>query len=426
MAALKSNSRVVIVGAGPVGMVCALALNKLGVSVTVFEQEPAPVEDQRAASLHPSTLEMLDDLGVTEKIIPLGLISSAYRFHDRVSHTVVAEFDLGLMKGEIRFPYVLQYEQYKLTASIAAEYGNASDFDVRFAHGVTGLTQTTDGVEVEVASPSGIEKLRADYVIGCDGGRSIVRKLAGIEFEGFTYPERFIKIATSFDFGVANPKVAFRNYFSDPTEWCNLFKVQGKRPPGLWRAIMPIQADETDEIALSPERIEARLQKFFPNSGRYEIEYVNVYGAHQCVASTFRKGRVLLAGDSAHVNNPIGGMGMNGGIHDGINLAGKLAKRRPRRGGRRTARRLQPPAPSRRGEIRPGADHRQQAADGGARPGGASEELRRAAPHRRKPRDRQGLYAARGAVRQPAGRRGGDVGSPKMLSMIVYCLICYF
>jgi 3-(3-hydroxy-phenyl)propionate hydroxylase len=326
MVASKSSARVVIVGAGPVGMVCALALNRSGIAVTVFEQEPAPVEDQRAASLHPSTLEMLDDLGVTEQILPLGLVSSAYRFHDRVSDSVVAEFDLGLMRDEFRFPYVLQYEQYKLTASIAKEYGNAADFDVRFSHAVTGLTETADGVDVEVTSPAGVEIVRADYVIGCDGGRSAVRKLAGIEFEGFTYPERFIKIATSFDFGVANPKVAFRNYFSDPNEWCNLFKVQGKRPPGLWRAIMPIKADETDEMALDPERIEARLQKFFPNSGRYQIEYVNVYGAHQCVAATFRKGRVLLAGDSAHVNNPIGGMGMNGGIHDGINLAGKLAR----------------------------------------------------------------------------------------------------
>jgi 3-(3-hydroxy-phenyl)propionate hydroxylase len=326
MTGSNAGARVVIVGAGPVGMVCALALNRRGVAVSVFEQEPAPVEDQRAASLHPSTLEMLDDLGVSEKIIPLGLISSAYRFHDRVSHSVVAEFDLGLMRDEFRFPYVLQYEQYKLTASIAAEYGNAEDFDVRFSHAITGLVQTADGVDVEVSTPSGIERLRADYVIGCDGGRSTVRKLAGIEFEGFTYPERFIKIATSFDFGVANPKVAFRNYFSDPNEWCNLFKVQGKRPPGLWRAIMPIRAEETDEIALSPDRIEGRLQTFFPNSSRFEIEYVNVYGAHQCVAATFRIGRVLLAGDSAHVNNPIGGMGMNGGIHDGINLADKLAR----------------------------------------------------------------------------------------------------
>jgi 3-(3-hydroxy-phenyl)propionate hydroxylase len=326
MAGSKANARVVIVGAGPVGMVCALALNRRGVPVTVFEQEAEPVEDQRAASLHPPTLEMLDELGVTAKILPLGLISTSYRFHDRVSQSVVAEFDLNLLRDEFRFPFVLQYEQYKLTASIAAEYGNAGDFDVRFSHNVTGLTERADGIEVEVDSPGGAERMRADYVIGCDGGRSTVRKLAGVEFEGFTYPERFIKIATSFDFGTVNPKVAFRNYFSDPSEWCNLFKVQGKRPPGLWRAIFPIQADEDDETARSPERIEERLQKFFPKSGRYDVEYVNVYGAHQRVAASFRQGRVLLAGDSAHVNNPIGGMGMNGGIHDGMNLADKLAR----------------------------------------------------------------------------------------------------
>jgi 3-(3-hydroxy-phenyl)propionate hydroxylase len=326
MAESGTRTRVVIVGAGPVGMVCALALNKRGVPVTVLEQEPAPVEDQRAASLHPTTLEMLDDLGVTEKIIPLGLISTAYRFHDRVNGDVVAEFDLDRMRDEFRFPFVLQYEQYKLTASIAAEYANAREFDVRFSHEVIGLTETSDGVGVEVRSPAGVEVIGGAYVIGCDGGRSMVRKLAGIEFEGFTYPERFIKIATSFDLGTANRNIVFRNYFSDPYEWCNLFKVQGKRPPGLWRAIFPIQADESDEAVLEPERIEQRLQKFFPKAGRYEVEYVNVYGAHQRVAAAFRKGRVLLAGDSAHVNNPIGGMGMNGGIHDGVNLADKLAR----------------------------------------------------------------------------------------------------
>ena len=115
MAASKTNARVVVVGAGPVGMVCALALNRRGIPVTVFEQEPAPVKDQRAATIHPPSLEMLDALGVTEKIMPLGLVSATYRFHDRVTNTVVAEFDLGLMRDELRFPYVLQYEQYKLT-----------------------------------------------------------------------------------------------------------------------------------------------------------------------------------------------------------------------------------------------------------------------------------------------------------------------
>src|SRR5215813_7454281 len=318
--------RVVIVGAGPVGMVCALALNRQGVPVTVFEQEPAPVEDQRAATIHPTTLALLDELGVTQKILPLGLISTTYRFHDRVNRSVVAEFDLDRMRDEFKFPFVLQYEQYKLTASIFAEYANADDFDVRFSHSVTGLTQRADGVEIAFNSPGGEGKLQADYVIGCDGGRSTVRKLAGIEFEGFTYPERFIKIATDFDFGTVNRDLVLRNYFSDPDEWCNLFKVRGKRPPGLWRAIFPVSNEEPDEVALSPERIEMRLQKFFPRSGRYDVEYVNVYPVSQRVAATFRQGRVLLAGDSAHVNNPIGGMGMNGGIHDGINLAEKLAR----------------------------------------------------------------------------------------------------
>ena len=164
-------------------------------------------------------------------------------------------------------------------------------------------------------------------MIGCDGGRSIVRKLAGIEFEGFTYPERFIKIATSFDFGSGQSQGRVPQLFLRSRRVVQSVQGAGQA------AARPVARDLADpgrrerrDRRLSPERIEARLQKFFPNSGRYEIEYVNVYGAHQCVAATFRKGRVLLAGDSAHVNNPIGGMGMNGGIHDGINLADKLAR----------------------------------------------------------------------------------------------------
>jgi 3-(3-hydroxy-phenyl)propionate hydroxylase len=325
MAGSKANARVIIVGAGPVGMVCALALNERGIPVTVFDQEPAPVRDQRAASIHPPTLELLEPLGVTRKIIPHGLVSERYRFHDRVTNSVVAEFDLALMRDEFRFPFVLQYEQYKLTASIAAEYANADDFDVRFAHRVTAIRQNADEVEVDVCSVSGQERLSAAYVIGCDGGHSTVRRGAGITFDGFTYPEKFIKIATTFDFGTVNSDLVYRNYFSDPEEWCNLFKVRGESPAGLWRAIFPLQADEEDDVALSRERIEQRLQKFFPKSGNYGIEYVNIYSVSQRVAANFRKGRILLAGDAAHVNNPIGGMGMNGGIHDAINLAEKLS-----------------------------------------------------------------------------------------------------
>src|ERR1043165_240278 len=153
MTGSKANARVVIVGAGPVGMVCALALNRRGIAVTVFEQEPAPVEDQRAATIHPPTLQMIDELDVTEQILPLGLVSTTYRFHDRVNREVVAEFDLDRMRDEFKFPFVLQYEQYKLPASTAAEYANAGDFAVRFSHSGTGLTQSADGIEIVYPSP---------------------------------------------------------------------------------------------------------------------------------------------------------------------------------------------------------------------------------------------------------------------------------
>src|SRR5450631_2342071 len=108
MAGPEPNARVIIVGAGPVGMVCALALNKRGIPVTVFEQEPAPVKDQRAASIHPPTLELMDEIGITKKIIPRGLVSEKYRYHDRVTNSIVAEFNLAEMRDEFQFPFVLQ------------------------------------------------------------------------------------------------------------------------------------------------------------------------------------------------------------------------------------------------------------------------------------------------------------------------------
>lgn len=323
---MSVKNRVLIVGAGPVGMASALALHRRGVEVTVLEAEPGPVQDQRAASLHPPTLEMLAELNVTQAIIPRGLVAPVYRFHDRVTGEVIAEFDLADLAEELAYPFVLQYEQYKFTRDVSQQYANESDFDVRFSRRVTSVIQKGDAVLVEAEGPDSQEHHACAYLIGADGGRSTVRRSQAIEFEGFTYPERFIKIATSFDFGEAHPHYAYRNYFSDPEEWCNLFKVRGEGAGGLWRAIFPTRVDETEEQALHPDGVEARLQKFFPKPGRYPIAYCNIYNVSQRVAASFRHGRVLLAGDAAHVNNPIGGMGMNGGIHDAINLAEKLAK----------------------------------------------------------------------------------------------------
>jgi 3-(3-hydroxy-phenyl)propionate hydroxylase len=324
------EDRVIVVGAGPVGAVTALALVKKGIPVTLMEAEPEPPEDQRAATIHPPTVEMLAELGLAAEAFADdatgGLVSPIFHFRDRASGELVAVFDLSLLEGEVRYPFVVQWEQYKLVRAALPHIEASGLAEIRFATKLTGLVQRADHVDVTVTNAGGeAETIRGRYVIGADGGRSTVRVLAEIAFEGFTWPERFIKTATTFDFGSTGSGFCTRNYFSDPDEWLNLFKVKGNGPPGIWRGIMPVPPDESDEQAVSMDGIQRRLQGIFPKHGDYEIPYHALYSVHQRVAATFNKGRVLLAGDSAHVNNPIGGMGMNGGLHDAMNLADKLA-----------------------------------------------------------------------------------------------------
>ena len=327
---MQTDNRVIVVGAGPVGAVTTLALVKKGIPVTLIEQLPDAAEDQRAATVHPPTVEMLVELGLETDAFseePSGGMSAPlFQFRDRTTGELFAVFDINLLKGEVPYPFVLQWEQYKLVHAALPHIEDSGLGEVRFSTKVTGLTQHADHVDVTVTNAAGeTETLRGKYVIGTDGASSAVRRLAGIDFEGFTYPERFIKIGTTFDLLAANPNFCTRNYFSDPDEWLNLFKVKGYGPPGIWRGVFPVPAHESDEAAMSPEGVQRRLQGIHQKSGDYDIPYHALYAVHQRVAATFNKGRVLLAGDSAHVNNPIGGMGMNGGIHDAVNLAEKLA-----------------------------------------------------------------------------------------------------
>lgn len=323
---LKPGERVIVVGCGPVGMVLTLALYRRGVPVTLLERADGPIEDQRAAAIQPSSLEMLSALGVTDEVHERGLVSPTFHYRDRVSGDLVAEFDFSVLGDMTDFPYVIQYEQFKLVETIIREIGETPDVEMRFGCEVTGLEQTADGVTISFDNQDGeAETLTAPWIVGCDGFSSAVRQAAEIEFVGFTYPERFVKIGSDFDFLDAGQALCIRNFFSDPDEWCNLFKVNGYGPPGIWRTVFPTRVDETDEECLSDEGIQGRLQKFFPKDGDYNIIYAGIYHVHQRVVETFRKGRVLVAGDAAHVNNPIGGLGMNGGIHDAVALAEKLA-----------------------------------------------------------------------------------------------------
>jgi 3-(3-hydroxy-phenyl)propionate hydroxylase len=315
---------VAVVGAGPVGVICALALARHGHTVLLVEADPSVNRSPRAATTHPATLEMLADLDLVTDVIGSGVVARYFQFWDRASGRRIAEFDHQILAGDTRFPFVVQCEQHKIANFGLARLRAMPKVSVAMRTRLSGFSDDGERVTLELTTDDGAQRRpNASFLVGCDGGRSFVRKGLGIAFDGFTHPERFIVLTTPFDFEVEKG-FCYRNYFSDPDEWANLFKVAGDDGRGLWRVVFPTRIDETDEQALSDSAVQHRLQKFFPLSRPYEVAHRNIYNVHQRVAASFRKGRVMLAGDSAHVNNPIGGLGMNFGIHDAVSVAASI------------------------------------------------------------------------------------------------------
>ncbi len=322
---MSSSKLVLVAGGGPVGLLSALLLGRAGIPVRVFDANPCLQDDPRAATTHPGTLDVLAEVpGLVEDMARVGLVTPTFQFWDRPTNTRIAEFDHAVLANDTRHPFVIQCEQFKTAKLLLARVEKLANAEVLFDHTVTEVEQGADSVTVKVDTPAGVQTHTGAWLIGADGGRSTVRKQAGIAFEGFTYEERFLVLTTPFDFA-ANRGYCERTYIADPEEWCNCFKVSADGPPGLWRTVFPADSNEDAEKTLSDADVHARMQKFFPLPHKHDIVHRNLYTIHQRVAGTFRKGRVLLAGDSAHVNNSIGGMGLNGGLQDAANLAAKLA-----------------------------------------------------------------------------------------------------
>ena len=321
---MSSNVPVVIAGSGPVGSLMALYLAQRDIPVLLLEKEPQLPVDLRASTFHPPSLEMIADLGfgVIDEMLEKGLKADRYQYRDRRSNEV-ASFDMSLLEGETRFPFRLQLEQYEFTRIVNDKLALLPCADMRFAHEVTGFSQTDDHVDVEVTSAAGTETIRADFLVSAEGAHSQIRKLADIDYLGFTYDEKFLVVSTEFPFEDVFEDLSWVNYVSDPQEWCVILRTEK-----IWRVLFPTTPEtaEDEQALLSDDFIQERLHHLWNKEGDYDIGHRTLYNVNQRVAESYYNGRVLLAGDACHINNPLGGMGMNGGLHDGNNLAEKLLR----------------------------------------------------------------------------------------------------
>lgn len=316
---MAMRTQFAIAGAGPVGCTAAIALARRGFEVVLLEAGPDCAQDLRASTFHPPTLEMLDELDITRALVQQGLQAPVFQYRDRQGEEVY-NLDLGEIADQTRFPFRVQCEQYKLARQLTERLAGLSNAVVLFNHRVVHLEQTPEGVTIHAETPLAIESIHADFLIGADGANSVVRKWLGVEFEGFTYPEKFLTMSTDFPLEEYLRDLAKVNYISDPQEWLVLLRV-----PGLWRVLVPAAPEISDAELLSDRIKDGVFGRLVGKDRCVPTAHRTVYRVHQRVARQFVHGRVILIGDAAHLNNPLGGFGMNSGIHDAINLSDKLA-----------------------------------------------------------------------------------------------------
>lgn len=302
---------IIIVGAGPVGLSLAWRLTQAGLPVKVFEADAEIADQLRASTFHPPTLDMFDASGITSEIIAKGQITPNWQIR-MLSTGERAEFDLGVLAQDTAHPYRLQCRQAELSRAILARLPNDV---VQFNAPIKEVAQSDAGVTAQLNG----EQIAGSILVGCDGARSVVREAVDAEFEGSTYPENTILVTTHFPFHEHIDGLSGVNYIWKPGGTFSLLRL-----PDLWRVSLHPGADQSVEQATQTESIRAQVRAVVPDAPDIDIEEKRVYRVHRRVATRYRRGRMFLAGDAAHLNSPKGGMGMNGGIHDAWSLADKL------------------------------------------------------------------------------------------------------
>lgn len=312
------SAKVIIIGAGPVGTFAAYCLAEYGIETLVLESESTCETDMRASTFHPSTLKYLDNLNLADELIEKGLKAPIFQYRIRSTDEVL-EFNLQELDDVLDFPFRLQCEQYKFARMLAGKLDRHRHSSVLFNRKLINFSEGKNKVTLYVDHHGTSEQYQCDYLIGADGANSIVRRNLGIEFSGFTYEEKFFTLSTQKPLENYFSNLSYVNYVSDPEEWFVLLKA-----PSAWRILVPVPQTLDDKAIKSNDYVSDIFTRVLNSCDPIETIHRTIYRVHQRVVNKMRYGRIMLAGDSAHLNNPLGGFGMNGGLHDAWNLAEKL------------------------------------------------------------------------------------------------------
>ncbi|MEO6151548.1 MAG: FAD-dependent oxidoreductase [Croceibacterium sp.] len=315
---MSATSQVVIVGAGPVGLLTALGLARQGISVTVLDSEPAVVRSPRAAVYFHTTISILKKLGLSDEAHAIGLSSTEFMMHwPETGEAVRSDMRDALEPGQ-EFDHNLHFGQHILAELVMRHLARLPNTQVLWNHTVTALAQDDRGVTLTCETFDGARTITAEWAIGTDGARSTVRRLLGLEFKGFTWPDRFV--ATNIEYPFRDFDYANANMVVDPVNWCVIGRLGREN---LWR--LTYGEDATLDEATILDRLPERFAAILPDpSVPYRIDNFSPYRVHQRCAPAFRVGRALLAGDAAHACNPCGGLGLTGGVIDADALSDAL------------------------------------------------------------------------------------------------------
>ena len=308
---------VVIVGAGPVGMAAAMDFARRGRNVLVLDDDNTVSVGSRAICFAKRTLEIMDRLGVGERLLERGIIWKIGKVF--CGEDEVYRFDLLPEDGH-KMPAFINLQQYHFEKAQTDSLSVSDKVEIRWRNRVTNVADKGDHVVVEIETPDGHYKLTADYVLAADGARSAIRKMLDLDFRGQVFRDRFLiaDVIMKADFPTE------RWFWFDPPFNPGQSALLHMQADNVWRIDLQLGWDADPEEEKKPERVIPRLQRMLGEDVEFELEWVSVYTFQCRRLERFRHGRVLFLGDAAHQVSPFGARGANSGVQDADNLVWKL------------------------------------------------------------------------------------------------------